>query len=156
MLVPTHVGMSRRPIYLGIHHRPCPHTRGDVPRIEHGKCVIVTLSPHTWGCPVYGPTGPGDAGLVPTHVGMSREFLILKFNGLACPHTRGDVPLRSISRTCDRPLSPHTWGCPVIENEVSPVETLVPTHVGMSRIISVFIYESGPCPHTRGDVPQER
>ena len=50
-VVPTHVGMDRRP-FLPQHHKPrSPHARGDGPEVRHG---------HVRLC------------VVPTHVGMDR------------------------------------------------------------------------------------
>ncbi len=152
-LVPTHVGMSR-PCHRGYSiFRSCPHTRGDVPYIKPHLTKNMSLSPHTWGCPVSIFSAGYRYGLVPTHVGMSRGGRYVVTTENPCPHTRGDVPHPAQASKTNTTLSPHTWGCPEQSIYEGGDLDLVPTHVGMSRHMTKAAVGSGSCPHTRGDVP---
>ena len=54
---------------------------------------------------------------------------------IACPHTRGDDPIRN--------------------NELARAGILVPTRVGMIPVLNTMEKYSSTCPHTRGDDPRK-
>src|SRR5260221_4202320 len=94
------------------HHRAAsfPHTRGDVPKCTVSPCLSVLFSPHAWGCSACLLLRPSCRHVFPTRVGMFRQPEARYWSGSSFPHTRGDVPLITLSSSCDNSFSPHAWG----------------------------------------------
>ena len=73
LVLPTRVGMVRRPCLLPIRGSCSPHTRGDGPVIDLIKTHSVAFSPHAWGWSVVmRPVGELEP-VLPTRVGMVRQ-----------------------------------------------------------------------------------
>ena len=58
---------------------------------------LMMFSPHTWGCTDALVEEMRNEFVFPTHVGVYRCFDGLSFVASRFPHTRGGVPVRSIS-----------------------------------------------------------
>jgi len=173
-VVPTPVGMDRRPAEYNSSRSRCPHARGDGPYME--------------------TTSRYKDAVVPTPVGMDRCLSVPRRGHQRCPHARGDgppAPLRSrenielsprpwgwtdlvvpgaeprvvvptpvgMDRTAtnDRPdlvaLSPRPWGWTAHPAGVGRLDRVVPTPVGMDRWVLGFLGRGASCPHARGDGP---
>ena len=134
LVVPTRVGMDRRPASAPSDATGCPHTRGDGPGCWAGHWRAPELSPHAWGWTVQS-------------IECSNVII-------CCPHTRGDGPGRSRGADCLLRLSPHAWGWTVWGCGLVLSGKVVPTRVGMDRSLSLTSPVRLCCPHTRGDGPR--
>ncbi len=153
VLLPTRVGMFRRPPGGVGSHRPSPHPRGDVPstrsRCRRGFC----FSPPAWGCSVQRIQRQTIRPLLPTRVGMFRYNTSDIGVGRSSPHPRGDVPFNPGYTVDCGGFSPPAWGCSVIAGHSSRFLSLLPTRVGMFLRQSDKLHITGTSPHPRGDVP---
>jgi hypothetical protein len=70
------------------------------------------------------------------------------------PHTRGDGPEYMEVKDRVALFSPHAWGWSGKVPSSSPRPNLLPTRVGMVRMLGESSTRLGPSPHTRGDGPQ--
>ena len=152
-VLPTHVGMARGVIDSGDFTERSPHTRGDGPIPENFFFFPHKFSPHTWGWPVLVFDETVLNSVLPTHVGMARVHWLLSLINTSSPHTRGDGPQVYYSSTQYTKFSPHTWGWPVVANPIAGQDVVLPTHVGMARVITRIKSIPPGSPHTRGDGP---
>ena len=88
-------------------------------------------------------------------MGVYRLFTDLNRVILYCPHTRGGVPVINDEIIGQLSLSPHTWGCTDGRCRNKHIHLIVPTHVGVYRIMYDFGKNLHHCPHTRGGVPRK-
>ena len=152
-VLPTRVGMFRRPAPNRRTATCSPHTRGDVPRSAAPNRSAAVFSPHAWGCSGDYHYTPSRGFVLPTRVGMFRMYFLKSPPSTCSPHTRGDVPYKFAHTRIARAFSPHAWGCSdIIVNRLSIIIVL-PTRVGMFRRPSPTRGFSSRSPHTRGDVP---
>src|SRR3990172_3762803 len=91
--------------------------------------------------------------MLPTHVGMNRFLSDRVAAPVNAPHARGDEPGEAKLRITRPVCSPRTWGLTHV-HLLDPVgRGMLPTHVGMNRLLSrahpVPVY----APHARGDEP---
>ena len=113
-VLPTRVGMVR---YKNDAFRLCdcsPHTRGDGPapaRLQPGSSQF---SPHAWGWSVSPEVSAQSARVLPTRVGMVREFRGDRSSPRGSPHTRGDGPRLEETAAQLGVFSPHAWGWSVV------------------------------------------
>ena len=99
------------------------------------------------------PCRPEPHGVVPTHVGVYRSASRPDPAPSCCPHARGGVPSASSLTKTAIPLSPRTWGCTEVRQNVTHFVSVVPTHVGVYRAHPDRPILPGCCPHARGGVP---
>ena len=69
------------------------------------------------------------------------------------PHTRGDGPTSEGEVGVMKKFSPHAWGWSDTLARYFENVAVLPTRVGMVRIVSRDATRSGSSPHTRGDGP---
>ena len=131
----------------------CPHTRGDGPWIPVEPNVILVLSPHAWGWTDGDGRWEFFAGVVPTRVGMDRAIRTRARKSACCPHTRGDGPVYFPAGCAIIRLSPHAWGWTDGLDRDLRWRLVVPTRVGMDRMLPCWRIIWHRCPHTRGDGP---
>ena len=91
-LLPTPVGMFRRPRVGATVFRPSPHARGDVPAFALLGFLLLAFSPRPWGCSGENGLDVDHFPLLPTPVGMFRGLAIADQREVPSPHARGDVP----------------------------------------------------------------
>ena len=153
IVVPTRVGMVR--VDGRAHHREtrCPHARGDGPVICTADGEGVALSPRAWGWSDSFMETLDRAVVVPTRVGMVRAAAGQKVESGSCPHARGDGPSCSPANVTDSSLSPRAWGWSVYPTRVPLWACVVPTRVGMVRLVTLITQPEQRCPHARGDGP---
>ena len=136
-VVPTHVGVYRRPLRPECPGGRCPHARGGVPERETAGLRAMRLSPRTWGCTT---RRSGRSG----------------WHRWRCPHARGGVPIAAALGVDPSELSPRTWGCTGRRHRHESTTHVVPTHVGVYRLLPASVSRADSCPHARGGVPPAR
>src|SRR5260221_14792265 len=112
-----------------------------------------SFSPHTWGWSGFRSRVLRLPSVLPTHVGMVRVHRLVCGHSVGSPHTRGDGPQTSFRQRAAVVFSPHTWGWSDFPAVISSRKVVLPTHVGMVRIIGRASTSSERSPHTRGDGP---
>src|SRR5438093_1092119 len=70
------------------------------------------------------------------------------------PHTRGDGPRVQPHSQAPATLSPHAWGWSVWIVFFGSCEGVIPTRVGMVRVMTTTPALEKRYPHTRGDGPR--
>ena len=153
-VVPTHVGMVQRAGVELPYTAGCPHARGDGPPVGSIGGFTPPLSPRTWGWSEIETLDKLLNPVVPTHVGMVRIESAYGYGQGRCPHARGDGPDYPHIQLDLYKLSPRTWGWSVLENGRGFAIRVVPTHVGMVRLINFSLSLPTCCPHARGDGPR--
>jgi len=91
-VLPTRVGMVRKP---GVHCRgweSSPHPRGDGPADLGESMSDEWFSPPAWGWSVNSCTRMPAALVLPTRVGMVRRLRAVSYGDIRSPHPRGDGP----------------------------------------------------------------
>ena len=91
--------------------------------------------------------------MLPTHVGMDRDPLIVTSSPLHAPHARGDGPRGAYLVELGAECSPRTWGWTFGPEIGDDRRRMLPTHVGMDRPGSGPGTLRGHAPHARGDGP---
>ena len=71
-----------------------------------------------------------------------------------CPHARGGGPRWDSLSTCERLLSPRTWGWTGEVHRHLGRDEVVPTHVGVDLERASPLPSRRCCPHARGGGPQ--
>src|SRR5258708_2531491 len=112
-----------------------------------------SFSPHTWGWSGFRSRVLRLPSVLPTHVGMVRVHRLVCGHSVGSPHTRGDGPQTSFRQRAAVVFSPHTWGWSDFPAVISSRKVVLPTHVGMVRIIGRSSPPSDRSPPTRGDGP---
>ncbi len=91
-VLPTRVGMVRRDA-IGPHGTHCsPHSRGDGPESIRRPAASRPFSPLAWGWSVISGPVTFYSVVLPTRVGMVRQFPPLHWLCSRSPHSRGDGP----------------------------------------------------------------
>ena len=155
-VLPTRVGMVRRM------HRPpfriygAPHPRGDGPINDGGPIHPCVCSPPAWGWSAAWFQLSIPRVVLPTRVGMVRHGLLFAVHVFRAPHPRGDGPLQN--RSAGQPIwcSPPAWGWSGKGRAGTSAGGVLPTRVGMVRIITSLVIRFMGAPHPRGDGPQPR
>ncbi len=74
--------------------------------------------------------------------------------GFSCsPHTRGDGPHTQVSSRLEYWFSPHAWGWSEPGRRADADDGVLPTRVGMVRLLCATTIQGQSSPHTRGDGP---
>ena len=113
VMLPTHVGMDRDPLFVIELFAHAPHARGDGPSRHPVLPVRGLCSPRTWGWTGRLPGVEAQAQMLPTHVGMDRDIAEGAGVPRHAPHARGDGPDQTRNTMTLFPM--------------------LPTHVGMDR-----------------------
>ncbi len=111
------------------------------------------FSPHAWGWSARWLASTKIAEVLPTRVGMVRGKATRFNRSLGSPHTRGDGPREHTWHFPARVFSPHAWGWSVRTVDAAFIAGVLPTRVGMVRVIPCSRNSSLSSPHTRGDGP---
>ena len=108
LVVPTHVGVYRRPAHVSTSCSGRPHARGGVPEKVVAAPSYPRSSPRTWGCT--GGCGRVSrwTAVVPTHVGVYRWTAPRRRQRRSRPHARGGVPTTAAGASSARRSSPRT------------------------------------------------
>ncbi len=149
--IPTHVGNTgtrrrgsgRRPVH--------PHTRGEHGELRSAPTDPRGSSPHTWGTRQPDQWYRVRARFIPTHVGNTMREGREDAVGTVHPHTRGEHPFKLSSIDSERGSSPHTWGTQDPAVRVHALDRFIPTHVGNTVPVVLYIYTVTVHPHTRGE-----
>jgi len=134
-VLPTCVGMVRSPSESPTSTAGSPHVRGDGPSGPAGLLAEWTFSPRAWGwsAPIMRPAGAGE--VLPTCVGMVRLREDLVGMVASSPHVRGDGPYAPHKLFFFRAFSPRAWGWSVGPGTRKLSTGVLPTCVGMVRIV---------------------
>ena len=92
LVLPTCVGMVRRPLSHEKWPGRSPHVRGDGPNPVPTALSATAFSPRAWGWSASASTPALRAPVLPTCVGMVRERPPWPSNMRRSPHVRGDGP----------------------------------------------------------------
>jgi len=152
-VLPTRVGMVRKPWARPSSPSCSPHTRGDGPSRVHGRRNPWRFSPHAWGWSERSVIAHWRERVLPTRVGMVRRAQCPPPQSSSSPHTRGDGPLPGVRILGLTAFSPHAWGWSDNRAFCGVLETVLPTRVGMVRISDLDDPSFAGSPHTRGDGP---
>jgi len=109
------------------------HVRGDGPAAQSVHPGGNPFSPRAWGWSGHRGRSVHSAWVLPTCVGMVREYVQVVTGAARSPHVRGDGPTSRASRWLPR--------------------NVLPTCVGMVRIAPYSVVSSCCSPHVRGDGP---
>ncbi len=156
LVVPTRVGVYLKFREDLIGRYGCPHASGGVPQQSVFPLVAITLSPREWGCTGSGLIGPATVSVVPTRVGVYLYGLSCKFILYSCPHASGGVPQQGEIATIGITLSPREWGCTGPSFGLFSFHCVVPTRVGVYRLLRIPPGRPSRCPHASGGVPCRR
>ena len=130
-----------------------PHPRGDGPHFCTLSCLIEWCSPPAWGWSA-GRTGADQArGVLPTRVGMVRSFAPTLRTAWSAPHPRGDGPPGDRGVVKVPVCSPPAWGWSGLARKFADTMKVLPTRVGMVRLIARGSIGFRSAPHPRGDGP---
>ena len=89
--------------------------------------------------------------IIPTRVGTSCQDFMMILSGGDHPHACGDKPLISIYLLYVTGSSPRVWGQELSLTCISPIVRIIPTRVGTSLFLYVFLPSSRDHPHACGD-----
>ena len=135
-VLPTRVGMVRKPVENVIHCPRSPHPRGDGPTIGANRARTITFSPPAWGWSGDRPSCPRSGAVLPTRVGMVRAAGYSRSRTARSPHPRGDGPTITGGTFASPTFSPPAWGWSGIRFRSSSSAAVLPTRVGMVRYSS--------------------
>ena len=96
---------------------------------------------------------PCNLRVLPTRVGMVRTGWLLPRSPSSSPHPRGDGPIRFTDATNIISFSPPAWGWSGRLAGLHGRIGVLPTRVGMVRILSLTSGNPLGSPHPRGDGP---
>ncbi len=130
-----------------------PHTRGDGPRLVCPVWAWFPFSPHAWGWSDPPRCGISGCEVLPTRVGMVRFPANTVNLSAGSPHTRGDGPYSAEDIQGMLRFSPHAWGWSGHLAHHPPLQQVLPTRVGMVRLLLALARQLVCSPHTRGDGP---
>ena len=153
-VLPTCVGMVRKRS-LRFYWAVCsPHVRGDGPIRSNRLTNTRRFSPRAWGWSEVRQGWNPRNRVLPTCVGMVREWTGRPDGWRCSPHVRGDGPIRNSLAHDELPFSPRAWGWSAMSTNRTPHETVLPTCVGMVRIQPPRLWARASSPHVRGDGPR--
>ncbi len=132
-VLPTCVGMVRNRSSLGTCLRGSPHVRGDGPLIREHLATLGEFSPRAWGWSELLLLLGFPISVLPTCVGMVRNFLHDRRSQTRSPHVRGDGPKRCYRHVPIRRFSPRAWGWSALRFAARRLRQVLPTCVGMVR-----------------------
>ncbi len=152
-VLPTRVGMVRIYRINGPIWRGSPHTRGDGPACASFANRLQPFSPHAWGWSGASVEYNGRYKVLPTRVGMVRGDAKQILASIGSPHTRGDGPALKHMPPNWQAFSPHAWGWSAHARVNQLNREVLPTRVGMVRLVCLRSDNQDSSPHTRGDGP---
>ena len=132
-VVPTHVGVDRRPAVRSSCASRRPHARGGGPWAYAARAIGAESSPRTWGWTAGDRTRADRGDVVPTHVGVDRTAAPAPLLQTRRPHARGGGPCSPWPHASALWSSPRTWGWTGDRATVQLHLGVVPTHVGVDR-----------------------
>ena len=150
---PAHAGMDPSPTGTTSTRSRFPRTRGDGPAARRRSSVIQLVSPHTRGWTWVDKVHWSGVEGFPAHAGMDPCRWPTRCGCGRFPRTRGDGPLRRLTRDQTNKVSPHTRGWTLaMEHPWSWVEGF-PAHAGMDPLVTLSEASMVGFPRTRGDGP---
>ena len=152
-VLPTRVGMVRRPCLIQRWPRRAPHPRGDGPAFGGKIFTESGCSPPAWGWSEMNTVRALDARVLPTRVGMVRLSATTSATHSCAPHPRGDGPKPNAKHTTTTTCSPPAWGWSVWVSAFVHLGGVLPTRVGMVRPRGYVAAGYECAPHPRGDGP---
>ena len=152
-VLPTRVGMVRIPNIDQRGVSGAPHPRGDGPHSAVAVKGRPPCSPPAWGWSDILFARLAVEEVLPTRVGMVRVGLDHSRQGPGAPHPRGDGPHCSACASEPTRCSPPAWGWSVEVARPGFLDGVLPTRVGMVRILGGPVGGLARAPHPRGDGP---
>ena len=152
-VLPTRVGMVRLTMPVAGVTFGAPHPRGDGP-INHGTGVeSIACSPPAWGWSGVTASRNRFGQVLPTRVGMVRCVRRCAAGSRSAPHPRGDGPRAGSGAGRLISCSPPAWGWSAYEAAQAGGMNVLPTRVGMVRVLVDHKFRWHRAPHPRGDGP---
>ncbi len=152
-VLPTRVGMVRRPLQTCWPSRCSPHARGDGPALLANIIARHWFSPRAWGWSGEREQKTKRPDVLPTRVGMVRGRAAGGVQNERSPHARGDGPLMLPAGVGVMLFSPRAWGWSGLDVPRASVLIVLPTRVGMVRFRPICCPFRARSPHARGDGP---
>ena len=114
------------------------------------------LSPRAWGWSDIQRRTESNGKVIPTRVGMVRDFIQWRHDSWGYPHARGDGPVTHRPQRSRRELSPRAWGWSALPYTRASPDNVIPTRVGMVRVENKSKDGWSRYPHARGDGPEAK
>ncbi len=152
-VLPTRVGMVRTAPGQESRALRSPHPRGDGPSKASWPRSRGWFSPPAWGWSGVRHSDTHCADVLPTRVGMVRPLGIPQVRFDCSPHPRGDGPGIYTRTSTVNTFSPPAWGWSAPRRRESKPTKVLPTRVGMVRMVSFRFQVRLRSPHPRGDGP---
>src|ERR1039458_6475274 len=111
-----------------------PHPRGDGPESSHLLAYVGPCSPPAWGWCKIACRCSSLKSVLPTRVGMVRDWRGLVPAIRGAPHPRGDGPFTVLSVSGTWECSPPAWGWSDLATKHVQSLCVLPTRVGMVRV----------------------
>jgi len=152
-VLPTRVGMVRDSPASRSAARRSPHACGDGPHCRLALPSGAWFSPRVWGWSAPTNRRAARRHVLPTRVGMVRNFAQIFREGNGSPHACGDGPSGPLSPPTMTQFSPRVWGWSGQMFARGTSTRVLPTRVGMVRICGGYRCGSFRSPHACGDGP---
>ncbi len=152
-VLPTRVGMVRRPFAAWPRRSGSPHPRGDGPPHLQRISEAQAFSPPAWGWSAQIGSHVPRGAVLPTRVGMVRCSWAHGPSESRSPHPRGDGPYLGVKIALVAVFSPPAWGWSEDRDGIRLGATVLPTRVGMVRFRKSAREGFRRSPHPRGDGP---
>ncbi len=154
-VLPTRVGMVRVLMLRIAPGNRSPHPRGDGPHGASCQGFREKFSPPAWGWSGMARARHVSRRVLPTRVGMVRSPPFPQQSRLSSPHPRGDGPRDRMVRPEPLQFSPPAWGWSAVHDVLSLGGCVLPTRVGMVRVVVPEVALRKRSPHPRGDGPSQ-
>ena len=125
--------------------------RGEYPRKPRRPVSLRGSSPHAWGILIHQPVPLWRRRFIPTCVGNTTGFCVLKVAPLVHPHMRGEYICWAGAFGWPLGSSPHAWGIRRADAHLQRVGRFIPTCVGNTRRRSSASRRRAVHPHMRGE-----
>ncbi len=136
---------------LGEHHADHPHARGENVFHLHVHVRPSGPSPRAWGEPRQEGPPTRAARTIPTRVGRTFLIFVFVFIFPDHPHARGENSITPTPAGSLSGPSPRAWGEHPREIRAQSFSRTIPTRVGRTEGLTVFVFVFRDHPHARGE-----
>ena len=128
-----------------------PHAYGDKVCTTTFVCTLTGSSPRVWGQAVLDTVALSLFGIIPTRMGTRLFKPFNLFGKKDHPHAYGDKRFTTFWCIYRWGSSPRVWGQAWRLKFILPVIRIIPTRMGTSFFLSIFLTEEKDHPHAYGD-----
>ena len=149
--IPTCVGNTARTAALASLRAVHPHMRGEYATEPPQEQAAAGSSPHAWGIRSNTSVYIENRRFIPTCVGNTTGFCVLKVAPLVHPHMRGEYICWAGAFGWPLGSSPHAWGIRRADAHLQRVGRFIPTCVGNTWPADAPHGALSVHPHMRGE-----